>query len=95
MLTDTAIKRAQPKGKPYRLTEGRGFYLIVNPNGTKYWRLDYTIGGRRNSLSLGRPYPDTPLALARERCNEARRQIAAGIDPLVRPVFRRRLAHSF
>lgn len=81
LLTDTSIKSAKPADKPYRLRDRRGLYLQVNPNGSKWWRLDYRVAGRRNTLSLGKPYPDTPLSLARERCDEARRLIARGIDP--------------
>ncbi|MDD3762407.1 MAG: integrase arm-type DNA-binding domain-containing protein [Nevskiales bacterium] len=81
MLTDTKIKNARPAAKPYRLKDGRGLYVLINPNGSKWWRLDYTVAGRRNTLSLGKPYPDTSLQLARERCDEARRLIAQGIDP--------------
>lgn len=82
LLTDTKIKSAKPADKPYRLKDGRGLYLLVNPNGSKWWRLDYILQGRRNTLSLGKPYPDTPLSLARERCDEARLLIAQGIDPV-------------
>ncbi|MFT4046932.1 MAG: integrase arm-type DNA-binding domain-containing protein [Solimonas sp.] len=81
MLTDTAIKRARPTDKPYRLTDDRGLFMLVNPNGSRWWRYSYTVAGKRNTMSLG-VYPDTGLADARQRLEDARRLIARGIDPV-------------
>lgn len=80
MLTDTAIKRAPRKDKPYTLSDERGLYLIVNPNGSKWWRFAYALAGRRKTLSLG-TYPDVSVAAARQRREDARRQVVEGIDP--------------
>jgi hypothetical protein len=79
MLTDTAIRNAKPKEKPYKLTDGKGMYLLVNQSG-KYWRLDYRFNGRRKTLALG-VYPNIGLEEARERRDEARKQWRTGIDP--------------
>lgn len=79
MLSDTAIRHAKPKGKPYKLSDGRGLYLLVKPAG-KYFRFDYRFQGKRKTLALG-VYPDVSLAQARDRLNETRRLIADGIDP--------------
>ena len=46
-LTDTAIRKAKPAGKPYKMTDGDGLYLLVNPNGSKWWRFDYRYAGKR------------------------------------------------
>ena len=78
-LNDITIRKAKLQDKPYKLTDGRGLYLLVNGVG-KYWRLDYRSDGKRKILALG-VYPDVPLAKARERREEARQQIADGIDP--------------
>jgi hypothetical protein len=78
-LSDTAIRNAKPKDKPYKLTDERGLYLLINPAG-KYWRLDYRFEGKRKTLALG-VYPDVSLKDAREKRDEARKQLAAGIDP--------------
>jgi len=51
-LTDTAIRNAKPKEKPYKLTDQQGLYLLVNKVG-KYFRYDYRFGGKRKTLSLG------------------------------------------
>ena len=40
-LTDIAIKSAKPQAKQYKLTDGDGMFLLVMPNGSKYWRLKY------------------------------------------------------
>lgn len=39
-LTNTQIKNAKPKAKPYKLTDGEGMHLLVHPNGSKYWHLN-------------------------------------------------------
>jgi len=82
MLTDTAIRKAKPGDKPMRLADGGGLYLLLRPDGARWWRWDYRrpVTGKRNTLSLG-TYPDTSLADARERHAEARKALAAGIDP--------------
>lgn len=87
-LTDTAIRNAKPgrtpKGeataRPYRMADGGGLYLEVAPAGGKWWRLKYRFGGKEKRLSLG-TYPDTSLAAARQRRDEAKRLLAAGTDP--------------
>lgn len=79
-LTDTAIRRAQPADKPYRLFDGGGLYLEVAPSGGRWWRLKYRHDGKEKRLSLG-TYPDTSLKAARERRDQARRLLADGIDP--------------
>jgi integrase len=78
-LSDRAIRNAKPRAKPYKLADERGLYLLVNAAG-KYWRHDYRFDGKRKTLALG-VYPDVPLKLARERRDDARRQVADGIDP--------------
>ncbi len=78
-LSDPAIKKAKPADKPYKLSDEKGLYLLVNPAG-KYWRMDYRYGGKRKTLALG-VYPDVGLARAREKRDEARRRLADGVDP--------------
>ncbi|MDD5388685.1 MAG: integrase arm-type DNA-binding domain-containing protein [Gallionellaceae bacterium] len=79
-LTDTAIRAAKPTEKPVKLADGGGLYLLLNPNGSRWWRLDYRYGGKRKTLSMG-VYPDVSLKDARARRDEARKQLAADIDP--------------
>jgi integrase len=79
-LTDTAIRNAKPKGKSYKLADGFGLYLLVNPTGSRLWRMKYRIEGREKLLSIG-SYPAVPLAKARERRDAARKALAEGADP--------------
>ncbi|MGN8139048.1 tyrosine-type recombinase/integrase [Paraburkholderia sp. 22099] len=79
-LTDVEIRNAQPKEKPYRLTDGLGMYLEVSPAGGKYWRLKYRFAGKEKRLALG-VYPDVGAKDARRRRDDARRLIDQGIDP--------------
>lgn len=53
-LTDTAIKNAKPLDKQYRLLDGNGLYLLIRPNGNKWWRQDYRFDGKDKTLSLTR-----------------------------------------
>lgn len=78
-LSDVAVRNAQPKDKPYKLTDGRGLYLLVTSAG-KYWRFDYRFDGKRKTLAIG-VYPDVTLAHARERREDARKLLANEIDP--------------
>jgi integrase len=79
-LTDTAIKAAKPTQKPYKLFDGRGLYLLLNPDGSRWWRFKYRYGGKEKLLALG-TYPDTGLKKARDRHGDARQLLADGIDP--------------
>lgn len=79
-LTDLAVRSAKPKDKPYKLTDGDGMFLLVQPNGSKYWRLAYRHLDKQKTLALG-VYPDVSLALARQRRAEARGKLILGLDP--------------
>jgi integrase len=76
--TIKSIKRGDARG---RLADGAGLYLRLFVNGGSHgWRFDYSLNGRRNTLSLG-TYPDTSLSLARKKADEARKLVSAGTDP--------------
>jgi integrase len=79
-LTATAIKSARATAKPLKFFDGGGLYLLVNPNGSRWWRFKYRHLGKEKLLSFG-TFPDISLKDARERRDEARKQLAAGIDP--------------
>lgn len=79
-LTELEVKKAKPTDKQQKLSDGRGMYLLVHTNGSKYWRMDYRFGGKQKTLALG-VYPDVSLAQARERREEARKLLANGGDP--------------
>lgn len=80
MLTDTAIRKAKPAEAQQKLTDSGGMYLLLKPDGGRYWRLDYRFAGKRKSLALG-VYPTITLAEARQRRDEAKRRVASGFDP--------------
>ncbi len=79
-LTDSAIRNAKPTEKTYRMFDGDGLYLEVAPNGGKWWRLKYRFDKKEKRLSLG-VYPTITLKDVRDRRDEARKQLANGIDP--------------
>ncbi len=82
-LTDTAVRNAKPKEKPYKLGDSGGLYALVRPNGSKLWRYKYRLGGKANSRGLGK-YPDVSLKEARRRRDECRRDVANGQNPMSR-----------
>ncbi len=79
-LTNTQIKAAKPKDKAYTLTDGQGLSLLINTNGSKWWRFRYRFDSKQKMLSLG-TYPEVSLATARKKLIKAREQVAAGTNP--------------
>jgi integrase len=84
-LTDIQVKSAKSKAKAYKLADERGLYLLVNPNGGKWWRLKYRIDGKEKLLSVG-VYPDISLRAARNERDKLRTEVATGIDPSARRI---------
>jgi integrase len=82
MLLSSTVTNAKAGDKPKKLADGRGLYLLVNPNGSRWWRFRYRRLGthKENLLSLG-TYPDVSLKRAREKRDELRKLLADGIDP--------------
>ena len=62
-LTDSRIRQTKPENKPVKLADGGGMYLLLRPDGARYWRMDYRFDGRRKTLALG-VYPETSIAVA-------------------------------
>lgn len=79
-LTDTAIRALKPGRSAQKAFDGGGLYLLVTPEGRRYWRLKYRIAGREKLISLG-VYPEVSLKAARRRREKARELIAGGRDP--------------
>ncbi|MGK0602247.1 tyrosine-type recombinase/integrase [Yokenella regensburgei] len=79
-LTDTKVRAAKPEAKEYSLVDGDGMFLLVHPNGSKYWRFRFRFGGKQHLMAFG-VYPETSLADARQKREEARKLVAAGVDP--------------
>jgi integrase len=79
-LTDTAIRKARPREKPYKLADGGGLYLLVTPAGGRLWRLKYRLAKREKVLAIG-AYPAVSLRGARSARESAKERLADGIDP--------------
>lgn len=80
-LNARQVETAKPAEKDYKLPDGNGLILLVKTSGAKYWRYRYTFAGKEKMLALG-VYPAVSLAAAREKRDEARRNVAAGVDPV-------------
>jgi len=79
-LTDVSIRSAKPKEKTLKLFDSGGLYLEVSTAGGKYWRWKYRFAGKEKRLAFG-VYPDVSLKAARGKRDDAREQLADGIDP--------------
>jgi integrase len=88
-LTDTRVRNAKPQAKAYKLGDGGGMYLLVTPDGGRYWRLDYRFAGKRRTLALG-VYPIMTPSGARAGRDEARRLLTQDIDPNAEKKARKR-----
>ena len=84
MLTNAALKALKPKEKLYKVTDRDGMYVLVTPNGTLSFRLDYRLNGRRETVVFGKYGPaGLSLARAREKCIDAKRAISEGRSPAI------------
>jgi integrase len=92
-LTDLKVRALKPDDRPRRYSDGGNMYLEVKPNGSKLWRMAYSYAGKQKTLAFG-VYPETSLAEARERRNEAKSLLRGGIDPIehAREVAAQRMA---
>jgi integrase len=79
-LNELIIKNAKPSDKPYKLSDSQGLFLLVHPNGSKYWRLKYYFGRKEKLLALG-VYPKIKLSEARNKRDIARKLLDENIDP--------------
>jgi integrase len=79
-LSDTAIRNAKPQAKMYKLFDGHGLHLRIEPTGSKRWHVKFRFGGKEKLAALG-AYPEVTLKAAREKLLALRRQLDAGIDP--------------
>ena len=80
-LTESSIKKAKILDKQYKIYDGEGMFLLVHPNGSKYWRMKYTFDGKSKLASFG-VWPTISLKEARERRHVARQKIKIGINPI-------------
>lgn len=81
-LTDTAIRLTKPAEKPIRKTDGNGLVLLINPNGSRWWRFRYRFHGKAKMISIG-TYPEVSLSAARAKREEYRAMVARGVDPSI------------
>jgi len=79
-LKDTNIKKAKPGPKPVKMFDGEGLYLVINPSGSRIWRMKYRYAGKEKLLSFGK-YPEVSLKNARDLRYQARKLLDEGQDP--------------
>lgn len=81
MLTDELVRSAEVKDRIFKIFDEKGLYIEINPNGSKYWRMKYTLGGREKRLAFG-VWPEVSIEEARQRRDAARRVVRDGSDPV-------------
>ena len=79
-LSDMAARKARPAEKPYKLADSGGLFLLVQPGGSKLWKLKYRFDRKEKSLAFG-PYPLVSIAEARGKRDAAKKLLLAGADP--------------
>lgn len=80
MLTEAAIRRITVRDKPFKVADMHGLYLLVNPNGQRYWRWNFQHAGKRGTIALG-VHPEISLKEAREKHAAARKLVDKGVNP--------------
>ncbi len=80
VMTTDVVRQLEPRARPYKVGVARGMFLLVHPNGGRYWRLKYRFEGREKVLALGK-WPDVDCRAAWSVAVDAREQLAQGIDP--------------
>lgn len=91
MLTDAAVRRTAPQEKPFKLSDSLGLFILIQPNGSRLWRMKYRYGGKEKLLSFG-AYPEVSLSAARRARDDAREELRAGRDPSLTKKQRRAAA---
>ncbi len=92
-LNDAKVKNAAPTAKPYKLADEGALYLLVQPNGSKLWRMNYRHLGKQKTLAVGE-YPKVSLKQARAKRDEAKAMLRDGIDPSSAKVTARKTARE-
>jgi hypothetical protein len=77
--SDSEIRSTVPRDRPFKISDGGGLHLLINPNGSRLWRLKYRFQGKERLASFG-AYPAVTIRLARQRRDDFRR--IPGDDPM-------------
>ena len=79
-LTQHGLDAIKPTSRPAKYGDGAGLYLLVNPDGSRWWRFRYRYAGKQSTLSCS-AYPAVSLVQARARRSEFRALLADGFEP--------------
>ena len=93
-LTDMQARKAKPTEHPYKLADGGGLFLMVQPNGSKLWRMKYRHEGREKLFSFG-SYPELGIATAREKRLHAKASLLEAVDPSLQKTPPKPAANTF
>lgn len=79
-LSDVKFLSVKGCDRLSKLSDGQGLQLWVSPAGGRSRKLAYRLNSQQKLVTFG-SYPEMSLQQAREKRDEAKRQIADGIDP--------------
>ena len=80
LLSDAKVRTAKSDSKPYKLSDGGGLFLLIQPTGSKLRRWKFRLNGKENLFAVG-SYPEIGLAEARAARDAARELVKQGINP--------------
>ncbi|QEZ46798.1 tyrosine-type recombinase/integrase [Cupriavidus oxalaticus] len=84
MLTDFTLRNLKPRSSLYKVFDREGMYVAISPTGSISFRYDYSINGRRETLTIGRyGFGGISLAAARDKLSAAKRLVRDGISPAI------------
>lgn len=84
MLTDFTLRNLKPRSSLYKIVDREGMYVAISPTGSISFRYDYSINGRRETLTIGRyGFGGISLAAARDKLSAAKRLVRDGISPAI------------
>lgn len=83
-LTDMQCRKANRRDRAYKLSDGGGLHLLVQPSGSRLWRIAYRFGSQQRTLSIG-AYPEISLTDARARRSDVKFALSKDIDPQASP----------
>ena len=82
LLDDKTIGNTKPTDKPHTLRDGNGLFMLIHPNGSKYFQLRTTVNGKPKLIQIG-VYGEITLSEAREAARGKRKLAKTGIDPIL------------
>lgn len=73
-------------------SDGKGLFILVKKNNSKFWRLRYKYACKHQEMALGK-YPTVSIHEARKMAEEARMLLVQGVNPMDEKKERKRASN--